>query len=233
MAVAATIVVFVAAALGVAVSQMWDRNARTSPGPAPQADVVRSAPHPAAPHDSHAHEVSDIHDDHAGHDHESDAPADSADPHHGHNHSEPIYRHDLIDLAAEEVPESAWTLTGAAIRWRDVVVGEGDEIRPGQAPYLFVTACTPDGRVVADTLMERHPIFYVYEGGRLPAAFDEAIKGMKTGGRRLLLWPGSNRFESEALIIPDDIYPTGQDLVFSVSFFRQVPPEPAEATRFQ
>ena len=87
-----------------------------------------------------------------------------------------------VDLAAS-------TKTPSGLYYRDVAVGTGPALAPGQNVSMRYVGSFADGKVF-DSNPAPKPLFSFRLGsGQVIAGWDEGLVGMKVGGRRQLIIP--------------------------------------------
>jgi FKBP-type peptidyl-prolyl cis-trans isomerase len=135
----------------------------------------------------------------------------------------------MADIFAEE---TGWTDIGDGYRWRDMVVGTGPELEPGTAPYMYIKVWLPDGTELQNSLRERLKIHYIHRDGRFPAGIEQALDGMRVGGKRVVVFPGDVPWESTAYLLYKEV-PPNTPLMFEFILTRINPDPYAPIQRFQ
>lgn len=87
-----------------------------------------------------------------------------------------------VDLAA-------MTRTRTGLYYRDLVTGQGPEVRAGQTVAVRYIGSLPDGRQFDATRPGDDPFVFVPGAGQVIGGWDEGVPGMRVGGRRLLVLP--------------------------------------------
>ncbi|MEU9074692.1 FKBP-type peptidyl-prolyl cis-trans isomerase [Kitasatospora sp. NPDC004745] len=97
---------------------------------------------------------------------------------------------------------------------RDIVVGDGEEAKPGQVVkvhYVGVTFATGEE---FDASWNRGSAFqFPLGGGRVIKGWDQGVVGMKVGGRRELVIPPHLAYGNQS---PTPAIPAGSTLIFVV-----------------
>ncbi|MFC5662772.1 FKBP-type peptidyl-prolyl cis-trans isomerase [Kitasatospora misakiensis] len=102
----------------------------------------------------------------------------------------------------------------AELKIRDIVVGTGEEAKPGQVVevhYVGVTFATGEE---FDASWNRGSTFkFPLGGGRVIKGWDQGVAGMKVGGRRELTIPPHLAYGNQS---PSPLIPAGSTLIFVV-----------------
>ncbi|MED7950751.1 MULTISPECIES: FKBP-type peptidyl-prolyl cis-trans isomerase [unclassified Streptomyces] len=102
----------------------------------------------------------------------------------------------------------------AELKIRDIVVGTGEEAKPGQVVevhYVGVTFATGEE---FDASWNRGSTFkFPLGGGRVIKGWDQGVAGMKVGGRRELVIPPHLGYGNQS---PTPAIPAGSTLIFVV-----------------
>ncbi|MFB8241009.1 FKBP-type peptidyl-prolyl cis-trans isomerase [Kitasatospora purpeofusca] len=100
------------------------------------------------------------------------------------------------------------------LKIRDIVVGTGEEAKPGQVVevhYVGVTFATGEE---FDASWNRGSTFkFPLGGGRVIKGWDQGVAGMKVGGRRELVIPPHLAYGNQS---PTPAIPAGSTLIFVV-----------------
>ncbi|MFE4052643.1 FKBP-type peptidyl-prolyl cis-trans isomerase [Streptomyces sp. YIM B13518] len=110
-----------------------------------------------------------------------------------------------------DVPEGA---APAELTVRDLVVGDGAEVKPGtvvRVHYVGVTFET--GREFDSSWDRDQPFKFALGGGRVIKGWDRGLRGMKVGGRREIVVPPRLGYGNQS---PSPLIPAGSTLVFVV-----------------
>lgn len=118
-----------------------------------------------------------------------------------------------VDLSASQS-------TDAGVYYRDITVGTGATIAPGQDNFMFYRAYLSNG-VKFDSLQPPDPPARFQIGTNPPsliAGFEIGVQGMKVGGRRQILVPPAMAYGLDDLLGPNNtvIIPGNSVLVFIV-----------------
>ncbi|KOT30278.1 hypothetical protein ADK41_33010 [Streptomyces caelestis] len=110
-----------------------------------------------------------------------------------------------------DVPEG---VAPAELTVRDLVVGDGAEVKPGtvvRVHYVGVTFET--GREFDSSWDRDQPFKFALGGGRVIKGWDRGLRGMKVGGRREIVVPPRLGYGNQS---PSPLIPAGSTLVFVV-----------------
>lgn len=118
-----------------------------------------------------------------------------------------------VDLSASQA-------TDLGVYYRDITVGTGATIAPGQDNYMFYRAYLSSG-VKFDSLQPPNPPATFRIGTNPPSlitGFEIGLQGMKVGGRRQILVPPAVAYGLQDLLGPNNtvIIPGNSVLVFDV-----------------
>ncbi|MFD5547292.1 FKBP-type peptidyl-prolyl cis-trans isomerase [Streptomyces goshikiensis] len=97
---------------------------------------------------------------------------------------------------------------------RDLVIGDGDEAKPGrvvQVHYVGVTFET--GREFDSSWDRDQPYKFAVGGGKVIKGWDRGVRGMKVGGRREITIPPRLAYGKQS---PSPLIPAGSTLIFVV-----------------
>ncbi|MFJ4275830.1 FKBP-type peptidyl-prolyl cis-trans isomerase [Streptomyces coelicoflavus] len=110
-----------------------------------------------------------------------------------------------------DVPEGA---APAELTVRDLVVGDGAEVKPGtvvRVHYVGVTFET--GREFDSSWDRDQPFKFALGSGRVIKGWDRGLRGMRVGGRREIVVPPRLGYGNQS---PSPLIPAGSTLVFVV-----------------
>ena len=105
------------------------------------------------------------------------------------------------------------TRTLSGLRYQDVAKGEGKEATAGKVVLVHYTGWLPNGEKFDSSRDRNDPFSFTLGAGQVIAGWDEAVAGMKVGGRRKLVIPPDLGYGTAGA--PPDI-PPGATLVFDV-----------------
>ncbi|MFE4210321.1 FKBP-type peptidyl-prolyl cis-trans isomerase [Streptomyces goshikiensis] len=111
-----------------------------------------------------------------------------------------------IDVPEDDAPTELTT--------RDLVIGDGDEAKPGrvvQVHYVGVTFET--GREFDSSWDRDQPYKFAVGGGKVIKGWDRGVRGMKVGGRREITIPPRLAYGKQS---PSPLIPAGSTLIFVV-----------------
>jgi len=79
--------------------------------------------------------------------------------------------------------------------FKDLIVGEGPEIKPGQTVAVQLLAFSAaDGKQIDSSWEAGTPLTFVPGSGQLPPGLEKAVEGMRVGGRRQVDIPFADAF---------------------------------------
>lgn len=109
------------------------------------------------------------------------------------------------------VPEGA---APAELTIRDLIVGDGDEVKPGTVVRVHYVGVTFETGKEFDSSWDRdQPFKFALGGGRVIKGWDRGLRGMKVGGRREIVVPPRLGYGNQS---PSPLIPAGSTLVFVV-----------------
>ncbi|MFI2510559.1 FKBP-type peptidyl-prolyl cis-trans isomerase [Streptomyces sp. NPDC018972] len=110
-----------------------------------------------------------------------------------------------------EVPEGA---APAELTVRDLVVGDGAEVKPGTVVRVHYVGVTFETGKEFDSSWDRdQPFKFALGSGRVIKGWDRGLRGMKVGGRREIVVPPRLGYGNQS---PSPLIPAGSTLVFVV-----------------
>ncbi|GAA2787623.1 FKBP-type peptidyl-prolyl cis-trans isomerase [Streptomyces showdoensis] len=100
------------------------------------------------------------------------------------------------------------------LTFRDLVVGDGLEAKPGRVVRIHYVGVTFASGKEFDSSWDRgEPFKFAVGGGRVVKGMDRGIRGMKVGGRREIVIPPRLGYGNQS---PTSAIPAGSTLVFVV-----------------
>ncbi|CAL9664930.1 FKBP-type peptidyl-prolyl cis-trans isomerase [Streptomyces sp. NPDC012403] len=110
-----------------------------------------------------------------------------------------------------DVPEGA---APAELTVRDLVVGDGAEVKPGTVVRVHYVGVTFETGKEFDSSWDRdQPFKFALGSGRVIKGWDRGLRGMKVGGRREIVVPPRLGYGNQS---PSPLIPAGSTLVFVV-----------------
>lgn len=110
-----------------------------------------------------------------------------------------------------DVPKGA---APAELTVRDLVVGDGAEVKPGTVVRVHYVGVTFETGKEFDSSWDRdQPFKFALGGGRVIKGWDRGLRGMKVGGRREIVVPPRLGYGNQS---PSPLIPAGSTLVFVV-----------------
>jgi FKBP-type peptidyl-prolyl cis-trans isomerase len=86
------------------------------------------------------------------------------------------------------------TTTASGLKYKDLVVGTGPEVKSGDTIRVNYTAWKEDGSKINSTLDSGEPYEFVWGLGHSIPGWEEGIDGMRVGGKRKLVIPPNLAF---------------------------------------
>ena len=113
-----------------------------------------------------------------------------------------------IKIASSSVPkELNMVESTTGLKYEDEVVGSGDIAEPGQKVTVHYTGWLyPTGEMFDSSKNHGSPFSFPLGAGRVIAGWDQGVKGMKVGGKRILIIPpdlGYGAYGAPPSIPPD------------------------------
>ncbi|MFF9486276.1 FKBP-type peptidyl-prolyl cis-trans isomerase [Streptomyces sp. NPDC014676] len=110
-----------------------------------------------------------------------------------------------------DVPEGA---APAELTVRDLVVGDGAEVKPGTVVRVHYVGVTFETGKEFDSSWDRdQPFKFALGSGRVIKGWDRGLRGMRVGGRREIVVPPRLGYGNQS---PSPLIPAGSTLVFVV-----------------
>lgn len=106
------------------------------------------------------------------------------------------------------------TETRSGLEYRDEVIGDGPEAKPGQRVRVHYTGTLRDGRKFDSSRDRGEPFAFHLGAGEVIRGWDEGVAGMKVGGRRTLVIPPELGYGARA--VGGGLIPANSTLVFDV-----------------
>ena len=85
--------------------------------------------------------------------------------------------------------DEAWQVSGTGLKTYDIALGEGTEAKAGDLTSLHYRGWLEDGTMFDSSYKRKQPIDVTIATGQVIPAWDEAVVGMKVGGKRSLVAP--------------------------------------------
>ena len=101
----------------------------------------------------------------------------------------------------------------ASLLIEDLVVGQGDEAKPGRTVDVHYTGWLTDGKKFDSSVDRGTPFSFPLGGGRVIKGWDQGVAGMKIGGKRKLTIPSDLAYGDRGAA---GVIPPGATLVFEV-----------------
>ncbi|MCH8950312.1 MAG: FKBP-type peptidyl-prolyl cis-trans isomerase, partial [Chloroflexi bacterium] len=94
-----------------------------------------------------------------------------------------------LDTSGPPPIEVEGVTTASGLQIFDVIIGEGEEVRAGDAAAIHYAGWLESGVQFDTSLGDGEPFAFGLGGGQVIAGWDEGIVGMKPGGIRRLIVP--------------------------------------------
>lgn len=110
----------------------------------------------------------------------------------------------------------------SGVVYRDEVVGEGDVASAGASVTVNYVGALTNGQVFDASASHGQPFTFVLGAGAVIKGWDEAVAGMKVGGKRLMQIPANMAYGDRAIQGKDaegkiiDVIPANSTLIFEV-----------------
>lgn len=91
------------------------------------------------------------------------------------------------------------TQTPEGLYYADRVVGTGEEVRPDSRVTLHYLGWYPDGTLFESSAAQGGPVEFTVGEGRVIRGWDLGVRGMRAGGRRILVIPPKLAYGSRGI----------------------------------
>ncbi len=91
--------------------------------------------------------------------------------------------------AASDKPKDEYTTLPSGLKYKDLVVGAGSEIRTGQKVTVHYTGKLQDGTIFDSSVERKIPFEFTIGRGQVIKGWDEGVLSMRVGGKRTLIIP--------------------------------------------
>lgn len=118
------------------------------------------------------------------------------------------------------IKEKKVTLNGIdhVLKYQDLKVGEGEEIRPGDYVRVHYTGWLTDGKKFDSSHDRGQPFTLRIGTGQVIKGWDEGVPGMRVGGIRKLIIPSALGYGTKGVV---GTIPPNADLVFEVEVLKR------------
>ena len=103
--------------------------------------------------------------------------------------------------------------TASGLQYQDLVVGDGQEAKAGDAVNVHYTGWLEDGTKFDSSVDRGQPFEFQLGAGRVIQGWDEGVAGMKVGGKRKLTIPPELGYGASGA---GDVIPPNATLIFEV-----------------
>lgn len=94
-----------------------------------------------------------------------------------------------LDPYAKPIPPGKWITTADGLQYQDLQEGWGMSPSPGKMVMVHYTGYLSDGSKFERSLDKGMPFSFNLKSGKVIKGFDEAVEGMKVGGKRKVIIP--------------------------------------------
>lgn len=105
------------------------------------------------------------------------------------------------------------TTTASGLQYKDVTVGSGAEAQDGNTVSVHYTGWLTDGTKFDSSVDRGQPFSFLLGTGGVIAGWDEGVKGMKVGGKRILVIPSNLGYGASGA---SGVIPPNATLIFEV-----------------
>lgn len=118
------------------------------------------------------------------------------------------------------IQEKKVTVNGIdhVLKYQDLKVGEGDEIRPGDYVRVHYTGWLTDGKKFDSSHDRAQPFTLRIGTGQVIKGWDEGVPGMRVGGKRKLIIPSALAYGTQGVA---GVIPPNADLVFEIEVLKR------------
>ena len=109
------------------------------------------------------------------------------------------------------------TTTSSGLQYEDTVVGTGPEAASGKGVEVHYTGTLADGTKFDSSHDRKKPFSFRLGAGQVIRGWDEGVAGMKVGGTRKLVIPGTLAYGSRGV---PGVIPANAELTFVVELLR-------------
>jgi peptidylprolyl isomerase len=86
----------------------------------------------------------------------------------------------------------------SGLKYLDMRIGDGREVRRGNQAFVLYTGKFTDGRVFENSRDKYNPFKFIVGDGKVIKGWEEGVVGMKVGGRRVLVIPPNLAYGDKA-----------------------------------
>ena len=110
-----------------------------------------------------------------------------------------------------------WIEIKKGLKYVDLEVGDGDEVKPGRRVNVHYTGYLPDGSKFQSSHDSGKSFIFEVGIGQVVRGWDLGVRGMKEGGKRKLLVPAKMAYGRKGVKAGDQwVIPPNTDLTFVV-----------------
>ena len=130
--------------------------------------------------------------------------------------------------ALEDEAEERWTEIKGGLKYIDLEVGDGDEVRPGRRANVHYTGYLSNGSKFQSSKDSGKSFVFEVGGGQVVKGWDLGVRGMREGGTRKLYIPAKMAYGRRGVKVPGGdkdqwVIPPNEDLVFEVEVINVSP----------
>lgn len=116
----------------------------------------------------------------------------------------------IVGFAAPVMAEPPLQMTPAGVQFRDLSIGEGEPVTPGEKATVHIVMWLSDngqkGKELYNSRGDREAISFIVGTGYMMPAINEGVLGMRPGGKRLLVVPPAFAYGERGLadVVPPE-----------------------------
>jgi FKBP-type peptidyl-prolyl cis-trans isomerase FkpA len=120
----------------------------------------------------------------------------------------------IINRVAKANQYKGMTTTSSGLKYQDLTVGTGREVKDGDTIAVEYTGWLEDGTVFDTSVNRGQPFTFTVGQGAVIKGWDEGVVGMKLGGKRKLVIPPDLAYGSQGY---GTVIPPNATLIFEIS----------------
>jgi FKBP-type peptidyl-prolyl cis-trans isomerase len=112
-----------------------------------------------------------------------------------------------------QLAADTFTQTQSGLRYADILVGKGEQAKPGDQVTVHYTGWLENGTRFDSSVLKNRPYQFDLGAGRVIAGWDEGVTGMSIGGIRQLIIPPQLGYGTSGA---GEVIPPNATLIFEV-----------------